>query len=107
MPGQCRLGDKSTAPVDVHGCPVCPHPSVTGPAILGSFNVNVNKLPAIRVGDKGMHMACCGPNMWNALRGSMTVFINGMAAHRMGDQDQHCGGIGTMIEGSPNVIVGG
>jgi hypothetical protein len=25
----------------------------------------------------------------------------------MGDQDQHCGGMGQMIEGSTNVIVGG
>jgi len=95
------------APVDAHGCPACPHPSVTGPAILGSVNVNVNKLPAIRVTDKGIHMACCTLNSWTAMRGSMTVFINGLAAHRMGDTDQHCGGIGTMLEGSLNVIVGG
>jgi uncharacterized Zn-binding protein involved in type VI secretion len=39
--------------------------------------------------------------------GSSTVFINGKAAHRMGDQDKHCGGMGQMIEGSTNVIVGG
>jgi uncharacterized Zn-binding protein involved in type VI secretion len=39
--------------------------------------------------------------------GSTTVFINNKAAHRMGDQDKHCGGMGQMIEGSTNVIVGG
>lgn len=107
MPGQCRLGDKSLAPVDAHGCPACPHPSPTGPAIVGSPNVMVNKRPAVRLNDTGIHMACCGPNTWQAIKGSATVFINNLPAHRMGDQDRHCGGVGTMIEGSINVQVGG
>jgi uncharacterized Zn-binding protein involved in type VI secretion len=106
MPGQSRLGDKSNIPADAHGCPACPHPAV-GPAILGSPDTNVNKRPALRVGDNGVHAACCGPNTWTAKVGSATVFINNKAAHRMGDQDQHCGGMGQMIEGSTNVIVGG
>ncbi|MBC7977736.1 MAG: PAAR domain-containing protein [Myxococcales bacterium] len=106
MPGQCRLGDKSNVPVDAHGCPACPHPAV-GPAIVGSPDCNVNKLPAVRVDDTGVHMACCGPNTWTAKMGSSTVFINNKAAHRQGDQDKHCGGMGQMIEGSTNVIVGG
>jgi uncharacterized Zn-binding protein involved in type VI secretion len=106
MPGQCRLGDKSNAPVDAHGCPACPHP-VTGPAIIGSTDTYVNKRPAIRVDDKGVHMACCGKNTWKATTGSATVFINGKAAHRLGDQDEHCGGMGQMIQGSSNVVVGG
>jgi hypothetical protein len=33
--------------------------------------------------------------------------INNLPAHRMGDQDIHCGGPGFLIEGSPDVIVGG
>ncbi len=105
MPGQARLGDKSQVPADAHGCPACPHPAV-GPAIVGSMDTNCNGRPAIRVGDKGVHAACCGPNMWTATKGSSTVFINNMAAHRLGDDDQHCGGKGQMIEGSANVIVG-
>jgi uncharacterized Zn-binding protein involved in type VI secretion len=105
MPGQARLGDKSQVPADAHGCPACPHPAV-GPAIIGSPDVNCNGRPALRVGDKGVHAACCGPNMWTATKGSSTVFINNMAAHRLGDDDQHCGGKGQMIEGSTNVIVG-
>jgi len=105
MPGIARLGDKSQAPVDAHGCPGCPHP-VVGPAILGSPNVLVNGLPALRVGDMGVHAACCGPNMWTATKGSATVLINGQPAHRMGDEDQHCGGRGQMIEGSPDVLAG-
>jgi uncharacterized Zn-binding protein involved in type VI secretion len=106
MPPQSRLGDKSQVPADAHGCPACPHPCI-GPAIIGSPNVNVNKMPALRVGDKGMHAACCGPNMWNAVAGSGTVMINNMPAHRLGDRDAHCGGVGQMVEGSPNVMTGG
>ena len=106
MPAQTRLGDKSQVPADAHGCPACPHPAV-GPAIIGSPDVNVNKLPAIRVDDTGIHMACCGPNTWTAAAGSGTVMINNKAAHRLGDQDTHCGGSGQLIEGSNNVITGG
>jgi len=107
MPGQGRLGDKSLAPADAHGCPCCPHPAVVGPSIIGSPDVLVNKRPALRQGDKGIHTACCGPNMWEAVSGSATVKINNQPAHRLGDQDKHCGGMGMLIEGSPDVIVGG
>jgi uncharacterized Zn-binding protein involved in type VI secretion len=106
MPPQGRLGDLSQVMADAHGCPACPHPGV-GPAIVGSPNVNVNKMPALRVDDKGIHMACCGTNTWTAQAGSSTVFINNKAAHRQGDADKHCGGMGKLIMGSPNVIVGG
>ncbi len=106
MPPQGRLGDKSQVPADAHGCPACPHPCV-GPAIQGSPNVNVNSRPALRVGDTGVHAACCGPNMWTAQAGSGTVNINGMKAHRLGDADTHCGGSGKLIEGSNDVLVGG
>jgi uncharacterized Zn-binding protein involved in type VI secretion len=106
MPPQGRLGDLSQVPADAHGCPACPHPGV-GPAIVGSPNVTVNKMPALRVDDTGIHAACCGPNTWTAQAGSSTVFINNKAAHRQGDADKHCGGMGKLITGSPNVMVGG
>lgn len=106
MPGQARLGDKSHAPVDAHGCLACPH-SVIGPAVQGSPNVLVNYRPALRVGDMGVHVACCGPNIWRAVQGSTTVLINNMQAHRLNDMDQHCGGVGRMVEASTDVIVGG
>lgn len=106
MPPLGRLGDESKAPIDAHGCPACPH-SVSGPAIEGSPDVFINFKPALRVGDKGVHTACCGPNMWTATKGSGTVFINHRPAHRKGDLDLHCGGIGTLSEGSPDVNVGG
>lgn len=106
MPPQGRVGDISSVPVDAHGCPACPHPCV-GPATKGSPTVMVNKLPALRVSDSGVHAACCGPNTWVAKAGSGTVFINSLKAHRLGDSDQHCGGMGQLAAGSPNVIVGG
>ena len=106
MPGQCRLMDLSNVPADAHSCPACPHPCV-GPAIEGSPDVNVNGLPALRVGDHGVHAACCGANTWTAQQGSQTVFINNKAAHRLNDSDTHCGGSGQMITGSTNVMTGG
>ena len=105
MPPAGRLGDKSQVPADAHGCPGCPHPGV-GPAILGSPDVLIDTMPALRVDDIGIHAACCGPNMWTAKTGSATVLINGKMAHRFGDVDQHCGGVGMLIEGSPDVLVG-
>lgn len=105
MPLAGRLGDKSLVPADAHGCPGCPHPGV-GPAVCGSPNVLINFKPALRATDTGVHAACCGPNTWTAQTGSATVLINGLMAHRFGDVDTHCGGVGSLIEGSPNVIVG-
>jgi uncharacterized Zn-binding protein involved in type VI secretion len=72
----------------------------------GSPDVNVNRRPALRVDDPGVHAACCGANTWTATQGSSTVFINGKGAHRMGDRTRHCGGAGQLVEGSPNVMVG-
>lgn len=78
-----------------------------GPAILGSPTVFVNSLPAVRVGDVGIHAVCCGPNMYKTAKGSGTVFINGKKAVRKGDKTTHCGGSGKMIMGSGNVFTGG
>jgi len=106
MAGAMRLGDKAKASVDMHGCPGCPHPPI-GPAIVGSPTVNINGKPAIRMQDKGVHAACCGPNMWTAVKGSATVNINDKGAIRKDDMTQHCGGVGTVQEGSSDVIIGG
>jgi len=105
MPEMGRLGDKSEAKADAHGCLACPH-HVVGPAVQGSPDVNINNRPALRVGDMGIHTACCGPNTWTATGGSSSVFINNRPAHRKGDMDAHCGGVGELIDGSPDVIVG-
>ncbi len=105
MPPMGRLGDRSKAPADAHGCPGCPH-NVQGPAVTGSHSVFVNNKPALRVTDTGLHAPCCGPNIWQAAMGSCTVFIDYLPAHRKGDLDVHCGGVGKLIDGSPDVIVG-
>lgn len=106
MPPAARLGDKANVPADAHGCPGCPHPGV-GPAVCGSEDVMTNSRPALRKDDTGIHAACCTKNTWDAAKGSGTVFINNKEAMRQGDQTKHCGGSGTMIEGSANVIIGG
>src|ERR1700679_288386 len=105
MQPQTRVGDRSMVPADTHGKTCCPHEAV-GPAISGSPNVIVNNRAALRVGDPGIHTACCGPQIWVATEGAQTVIINNMFAHRLNDEDQHCGGVGYMIEGSPDVFVG-
>lgn len=105
MQKQGRLGDNSFVPADGHGCPSCPH-ACTGPAIIGSPDVLVNNKPALRISDNGTHAVCCGPNTWTAVQGCPSVLINGKAAHRFGDKDMHCGGMGNLIEGSPDVFVG-
>src|SRR4051812_32270014 len=103
MPPAVRLSDKAMCPADAHGCPACPHPTV-GPTVNGSANVFINKLPAIRLGDPGIHAACCGPNNYKTAKGSGTVYVNGKPLCRLGDKTTHCGGSGTLIQGSPSVF---
>lgn len=106
MPGVCRLGDKSKAPIDTHGCPACPHPQVQGPSIVASSNVFINGAPGLRINDLGIHAACCGPNLWKITGASGQVFLNGAQLVRQGDPTRHCGGVGQMIEASGNVSDG-
>lgn len=105
MPAQGRVGDDAKVPSDSHGCLACPHTCV-GPGVDGSPDVIVNGMPALRVGDPGVHSSCCGGNSWIAEEGAPSVTINGMKAHRLGDAVKHCGGDGELIEGSLNVFVG-
>lgn len=100
-----RLGDRSFAQEDSHGCSACAH-EVVGPATSGSANVLINNKPALRTGDEGKHVACCGPNNWVASKGSPRVMINDRKLHRLGDRTVHCGGTGRLVDGSSNVIVG-
>ena len=100
-----RKGDQAHCPADSHGCPACPH-DVIGPAVEGSPDVKINGREALRVGDRGEHGACCGPNQWQAVGGAPGVFINGQRAHRVGDDVAHCGGDGALETGSANVLIG-
>lgn len=99
-----RVGDIAFCPSDSHGCPGCAHP-VQGPAIQGSPNVLINDLPALRVGDPGIHAACCGGNKWRAKEGASTVIVNNKRLFRQGDATKHCGGTGKLMMGSANVLV--
>jgi uncharacterized Zn-binding protein involved in type VI secretion len=106
MPEQIRISDLGKIDACAHGCPACPHPAV-GPLVGGSPDVMINKLPAGRLGDMGIHAACCNANTWKTQKGSGTVFINGKAAVRKDDMTKHCGGVGKMTTGSPDVNTGG
>jgi uncharacterized Zn-binding protein involved in type VI secretion len=105
MPGAARLGDKSKCPLDAHGCTACPH-SVEGPATQGSTDVTANGKPLLRVGDQGVHALCCGLNRWVSVAGAPGVSANGQPVARFDDTTLHCGGIGQLIQGSGNVIIG-
>ena len=71
-------------------------------ATSGSGDVEINDLPALRVGDSfAAHSKPKHPPHGRSLAaGSPTVFINGLPAGRVGDAVD-CGG--TLVTGSPNV----
>jgi len=104
MPAAARLGDNSQVDADAHGCPACPHPGV-GPIVVGSPDVMINKLPAARQDDIGIHAVCCGPNNFTIQKGSPSVYVNGKPLARMNDTCKHCGGSGPIIAGSPDVMI--
>jgi len=103
MPAAARVGDIGHNPSDSHGNDCCPH-NVAGPIISGSPNVFINNVPATRIGDPGVHSACCGPNTFNIASGSPNVFVNGIPKARLGDVTAHCGGSGNIVTGSHNVF---
>ena len=105
MPAQSRVGDNANCPSDSHGKICCSH-GVTGPGVQGSTDIIVNGSQALRIGDPGVHSSCCGANKWKVASGSGTVLFNNIPAARSGDTTAHCGGVGSLVQGSPNVIVG-
>ncbi|MFH2065239.1 MAG: PAAR domain-containing protein [Pseudomonadota bacterium] len=90
------MGSIAHCPNDAHGCPACPHP-VRGPIQSGSPYVLIEGKPAARVGDSGIHAACCGPNTFMITTGDPNVLIDGKPAARLGDQTKHCGGVGKIV----------
>jgi hypothetical protein len=77
--------------------------------ISGEPTVLINGRPAARIGDRiqtprFQHPVACvgGP----ILSGSSTVFIGGMPAARLGDPAATVRGPGTIVSGSPNVLIG-
>ena len=103
--GYASVGSIAFCPNDAHGCPTDPS-MVQGPVTSGSPNVTISGLPAARVGDEGVHSACCGANTFKILEGDASVMINGKPAARIGDKTQHCGGIGKITGTGVNVDCG-
>lgn len=89
-----RLGSLARCAQDAHGCPACPHPTI-GPLITGSPDFAIDGKPVARVGDKGVHQACCGPNTFTVAGGDPEIVINGRQVPRIRDRTQHCGGAGS------------
>lgn len=96
MPPAARAGD-------MHVCPMVTGtvPHVGGPALPpGAPTVMIGGMPALRVGDM---LACSGPPD-AVVKGSGTVMIGGMPAARLGDSTAHGG---SLVAGSPTVMIGG
>lgn len=95
MPAVTRVGDNNT------GHDACPPTALSS----GSPNVNINGIPAGRVGDPYIPHGCPAhvPHVGNIAAGAPHVFINGKAAGRIGDPVS-CGG--SVAVGSPNVNIG-
>lgn len=95
MPAVTRVGDNNT------GHDACPPIALSS----GSPNVNINGIPAGRVGDPYNPHGCLVhvPHVGNIAAGAPHVFINGKAAGRIGDPVS-CGG--SVAVGSPNVNIG-
>lgn len=99
MPQAARLTDMHTCPMQTPGLPPIPH--VGGPIVgPGVPSVLIGKLPAAVMGDM---CTCVGPPD-SIIKGSATVLIGGRPAARVGDLTAHGGQI---VEGSPNVMIGG
>jgi uncharacterized Zn-binding protein involved in type VI secretion len=94
--GYATVGSVAACDADAHGCPACPHP-VRGPVISGSPLVLINGKPAARMGDKGTHAACCGPNVFTIAEGDTQVLIDGKPAAKSGSKTIHCGGTGRLL----------
>ncbi|TXF86658.1 type VI secretion protein [Neolewinella aurantiaca] len=99
MPPAARLTDMHTCPMQTPGIPPVPHVGgpITGPGVP---NVLVAGLPAATLGDSCL---CVGPPA-SIVKGSATVMIGGKPAARLGDATAHGG---TIVQGAPNVMIGG
>src|SRR5687767_8287890 len=105
MGNASRLGDYSFAGVPKPGRSSRTH-TASGPATTGSPNVIINNRAAVRVDDRGMYHGVGGSGAWRAAHGAPRVLINGRRAHRTHDENKHRGGVGEMLQGSPNVVIG-
>jgi uncharacterized Zn-binding protein involved in type VI secretion len=97
-------------------------PIIKIPYVSGADKVLINGLPAARCGDMGVNIWCGGYfPFYEIFLGSSNVWIEGARAARLGvDMTKHCifstpkpndlplgPMIGAIVQGSPNVIIGG
>lgn len=104
MQGQARMMDIAIG-IGTHGSICCPHPIMSMP-IISSPTVMTNMMMTTRAFDMMVH-TCPHCPMGMAIMGSKTKLVNMLPAHRRGDTTCEMCGSGTMIGGSPNVLVGG
>lgn len=99
MPLAAKMGDMHACPMSTPGTPPIPH--VGGPVMAGCCpTVMINNTPAAVT---GAMCICVGPPD-AVVGGSSSVFFGGMPAARQGDMTAHGG---TIVAGSPNVMIGG
>ncbi|MBQ0756425.1 MAG: type VI secretion system PAAR protein [Amphritea sp.] len=95
MPKAARLGDIGSG----HGC------FPPSPIVVGSGDVLIDGIPAVRVGDALAPHGCskCPPHGRAIAAGSSSVMINGRPAARVGDSIS-CGG--SVAAGSGTISIG-
>jgi uncharacterized Zn-binding protein involved in type VI secretion len=105
MPGWARLFDRSQ----------CHNDGAVGLAAVEQIEVKpkndvlVNGRPPLAMSGYGTYILCCGTPLarWTVREGSATVFVGGVHAAAQGYATVHQSGTGTLIEGSPDVLIGG
>jgi len=97
--GYACVGMKAFAPAVSFGTPADPLPTI-GVITTGSSHVLVNGQPAARVGDVGIQQSM-GTNSFKIISGDNSVLIDGRAAAKIGSKTDHGGGMGSIVEGSP------
>lgn len=99
MPGWSRETDRSACDAD----------HAVGVSFGTARDVRVNGMRPLFMSDRGLYGACCGKNavMWTVSEGTATVLINGGFAAGLGMATAHPSGKGTLIDGSPDVLIGG
>lgn len=100
MLGASRFSDQSA-------CAAC---GIVGSAVAASGNVQTNALGALRMGDTGLYACCCtkkSPVEWIATAGAATVLINNEPAVAITYRTTAPTGVGALLVGSGNVLVGG
>ena len=87
----------------------CNTDGAIGIAIGPPRGIFVNGQHPLCLGDGGVYATCCGrPQvMWVASEGSATVLIDGQPAAPRGCRTTHQAGTGSLVHGSPDVLVGG